>query len=150
MNPFRFIGQVGYYLDPDRGEYYVRARVYSPSLARWSSNDRIGFDAGVNLLSYVLNSPNNRIDPSGLAACKFAVAPNVISRGCGYYEWGKGEVSYGYYFSILMFFQKACGCCEYRQYATCQSRARYWNFTDQTWGTWTGRNSQQANLKRIA
>jgi hypothetical protein len=35
VNPFRFVGQFGYYLDLDTGDYYVRARTYSPFLARW-------------------------------------------------------------------------------------------------------------------
>ena len=42
-NPFQFVGQLGYYLDSDTGNYYVRARDYSPLLARWLSEDPLGF-----------------------------------------------------------------------------------------------------------
>src|SRR6202011_4182110 len=38
-NPFRFVGQLGYYYDPEVSDYYVRARHYSPPLARWLSAD---------------------------------------------------------------------------------------------------------------
>src|SRR5271155_3167652 len=41
INPFQFVGQVGYYLDTDTEGYYVRARVYSPMLARWLSVDTV-------------------------------------------------------------------------------------------------------------
>jgi len=43
VNPFRFVGREGYYLDVDTGSYYVRARDLSPVLARWLSQDPIGF-----------------------------------------------------------------------------------------------------------
>ena len=42
INPFRFVGQVGYYLDADTGNYYVRARAYQPAISRWSSTDPLG------------------------------------------------------------------------------------------------------------
>jgi RHS repeat-associated protein len=72
VNPFLFVGQLGYYLDPDTGDYYVRARNYSPDFARWLSQDPMGFDAGdSNLFRYVGNSvgnsPVNGVDPSGRA-----------------------------------------------------------------------------------
>ena len=40
-NPFQYVGREGYYLDTDTGDYYVRARTYSPVLARWLSEDPI-------------------------------------------------------------------------------------------------------------
>ena len=40
-NPFQYVGQLGSYLNPDTGDYYVRARTYSPLLARWLSEDPI-------------------------------------------------------------------------------------------------------------
>jgi RHS repeat-associated protein len=79
VNPFRFVGQLGYYLDPDTGSYYVRARTLSPVLARWLSEDPIGFAGGdVNLYRYVGNRPTYAMDATGLAA----VAGFLLGRWC--------------------------------------------------------------------
>jgi RHS repeat-associated protein len=86
VNPFPFVGQLGYYLDADTGNYYVRARTYSPVLAMWLSEDRLGFDSSYsdsmasygwpahdwltivpNWYRYAENDPAAFIDPSGLA-----------------------------------------------------------------------------------
>jgi len=85
VNPFRWVGNVGYYFDSDTGLYYIRARTYQPTIARWTSadplfymlakagalgaftRDPIGFKAGdPNLYRYVGDKPVSRIDPSGL------------------------------------------------------------------------------------
>ena len=67
VNPFRWIGAVGYYYDANRTAYYVRARTYSPNLMRWLSRDPIGFAGGNgNLFRYVSNNPVNYYDPYGL------------------------------------------------------------------------------------
>jgi RHS repeat-associated protein len=47
------------------GLYYYRARMYSPTLARFLQTDPVGYDAGLNLYAYVNNDPLNRADPSG-------------------------------------------------------------------------------------
>ena len=66
FNPFQFVGQPGYYLDKDTANSYVRNRVYSPSLARWLSQDPIGFGGGDwNLYRYVRNDPTRATDPAG-------------------------------------------------------------------------------------
>src|SRR3989442_418705 len=53
--------------DDGTGLKYYRARYYHPGLARFISEDPIGFSAGsVNLYSYVLNNPLLLIDPLGL------------------------------------------------------------------------------------
>jgi RHS repeat-associated protein len=65
VNPFRFVGQLGYYLDADTGNYYVRARTYSPVLAKWLCEDPIGHDGGINLYAYVGGSPLVLTDPEG-------------------------------------------------------------------------------------
>jgi RHS repeat-associated protein len=49
------------------GLYFYRARYYNPALHRFISEDPLGFESGdTNFYSYVLNSPTNLIDPSGL------------------------------------------------------------------------------------
>ena len=68
VNPFLWIGRVGYFEDAELEQYYVRARHYEPTLARWLSVDPIGFAAGDrNLYRYVGNTPITVVDPSGLA-----------------------------------------------------------------------------------
>lgn len=64
-NPFRFVGQVGYYFDESTGLFNVRQRVYDSTLARWLTEDPPRSDH--NLYRYVGNSPLFGIDPSGLA-----------------------------------------------------------------------------------
>ncbi len=64
-NPYLFTGRR---FDPESGNYYYRARYYSPSLGRFLSQDPIGYAAGdANLYRYVLNRPTNLADPSGKA-----------------------------------------------------------------------------------
>ena len=85
INPFRWVGNVGYYFDSDTGLYYIRARTYQPIIARWTSadplfymlaktgalgaftRDPIQFEAGFNFYAY-LNCLRDS-DPSGLMPC---------------------------------------------------------------------------------
>jgi RHS repeat-associated protein len=61
-NAFQFTGRE----NDGAGEYYYRARYYTPNLARFTSEDPIGIVGGVNLYAYVGNGPLNFRDPSGL------------------------------------------------------------------------------------
>ncbi len=38
-NPFRWVGQLGYYWQPDTDDHWVRARIYRPQIGRWVSRD---------------------------------------------------------------------------------------------------------------
>ena len=67
-NVFRWVGRLGYYYDLDRLAYYLRARPYSPKLARFLSYDPIGVAGGLNLFGYVECEPVGLADPTGLAA----------------------------------------------------------------------------------
>ena len=62
-NPFQYTGRE---FDPETGVYYYRARYLDNNVGRFISEDPIQFRGGVNFYSYVLNSPINRTDPSGL------------------------------------------------------------------------------------
>jgi RHS repeat-associated protein len=71
VNPFQFVGREGYYLNPDSGDYYVRARVYQPVLVRWLSLDPIGYSGvSVTLYAYAGNNPTNFVDSSGEATAQ--------------------------------------------------------------------------------
>ena len=41
-NAFRYVGELGYYHDPELADYYVRARTYDPVGGRFISRDPIG------------------------------------------------------------------------------------------------------------
>jgi RHS repeat-associated protein len=72
-NSFAFTGRES----DGTGLYYYRARYYSPTLARFISEDPIA--AGDNLYSYASNSPAVLTDPLGLvAASAEPVAPTRI------------------------------------------------------------------------
>ena len=60
-------GYTGREFDEETGQYYYRARYYDAPVGRFISEDPIGFEAGdANVYRYVLNSPTNFTDPSGL------------------------------------------------------------------------------------
>src|SRR3990170_5448314 len=65
-NPFGYQGALGYYLNPETNDLYVRARFYAPQLGRFTSRDPIGYLDGLGLYTYVVGNPLLRTDPSGL------------------------------------------------------------------------------------
>jgi RHS repeat-associated protein len=64
--PWRY---AGYYFDEETSIYYLKARYYDPSLARFLTKDTFtGFEddpQSLNLYAYVKNNPNKFDDPSG-------------------------------------------------------------------------------------
>ena len=63
---FQFVGQYGVFAEPG-GLTYMRSRFYAPDLGRFITPDPMGLLAGdLNLYRYVLNSPLDFVDPSGL------------------------------------------------------------------------------------
>jgi len=70
-NPYQYTGRE----NDGTGLYYYRARYYDPKIARFISEDPSGFGAGINLYSYVANSPVNFADPSGLCPPPNPCAP---------------------------------------------------------------------------
>jgi RHS repeat-associated protein len=65
--PFTFVGQQGYYRDPEIEFYFVSRRPLDYGTGQFASPDPLGFAAGdENLYRYVGNNPVNRTDPSGL------------------------------------------------------------------------------------
>jgi RHS repeat-associated protein len=66
VNVFRWVGELGYYLDIDRLAYYLRARPYNPAIAKFLSQDPLGYESSSwNLYEYTGSSPLILADPSG-------------------------------------------------------------------------------------
>ncbi len=51
------------------GLYYLRSRMYSPTLGRFLQPDTIGYGGGFNMYAYAHNDPLNFKDPSGKDDC---------------------------------------------------------------------------------
>ena len=69
-NRFTWVGRLGYYRQPDLGNYWLRARLYDPNRGRFVSRDPM---PNGNLYIYPGNSPVLLVDPSGM---------QVRGRGC--------------------------------------------------------------------
>ena len=76
-NPFRYVGEKGYYFDEETADCYVRARSYKPTISRWRSKDPRFLVDGTNVYAYVLNNPTNRVDPSGRLSITVAQKPTA-------------------------------------------------------------------------
>ncbi|MHB8882686.1 MAG: RHS repeat domain-containing protein [Thermodesulfovibrionales bacterium] len=61
--PFTFTGRE---YDSETGLYYYRMRYYDSEIGRFISEDPIGFAGGINKFAYVVNNPENWVDPLGL------------------------------------------------------------------------------------
>lgn len=62
------IGWDGYVFNRETQHYHVRFRGYSPALGRWVERDPVGYDDGMLLYCYAMNSPFVNVDPAGAAA----------------------------------------------------------------------------------
>jgi RHS repeat-associated protein len=63
LNRFWWLGKWGYYLQPDLGNVWVRARIVEPVDGRMKSRDPLGLH--MNRYQYASASPVDLIDPSG-------------------------------------------------------------------------------------
>jgi RHS repeat-associated protein len=66
VNPYKYVGTLGYYTDQTTKLYHVGARYYSPQVGRFWTQDPVR--VGVNWYPYAADNPVNRADPSGLQA----------------------------------------------------------------------------------
>ncbi len=67
-NPFRWLGQIGYYTETETAggvPIYVRARQYDPVSGRWWSVDPVEFMQIPQSFSYAAQNPVRFTDPSG-------------------------------------------------------------------------------------
>lgn len=67
--------------DAEIGLYYNRARYYDPKVARFISEDPLGFIDGTLLYAYASNNPILYTDPTGQAQVKIPIAPGPKSDG---------------------------------------------------------------------
>jgi len=63
-NNLRFPGQ---YYDEETGKHYNWNRYYGPEVGRYGSEDRIGFEEGINFYGYAFSNPLIIIDSEGTA-----------------------------------------------------------------------------------
>lgn len=79
--PWQFTGQ---YLDQETGQYYLRARQYSPYLARFTGRDLImgKFQEPMTLHKFLYcgNNPINMVDPRGLFYAPHGIGPYDYSQ----------------------------------------------------------------------
>jgi RHS repeat-associated protein len=64
-NQGRF-GYTGQIWIPELGQWYYKARMYSPTLGRFMQTDPIGYGDGMGWYGYVHGDPVNGVDPTGL------------------------------------------------------------------------------------
>ena len=85
VNPFRYVGELGYYYDPDSENVYVRARNYHIITGRWLSTDPFFLFLlnSQNAYPYTENSPIGGRDPSGLLTVKVLIQEHVKNAQCG-------------------------------------------------------------------
>lgn len=66
-NPaYQWVGEQGYYLNPDAGLYLLGLRHYAPGSGRFLTRDPIGHNGRLNIYAYVDNMPTVHADPDGL------------------------------------------------------------------------------------
>ena len=84
--PYTWVGRWGYQDDTaTTGGYYVRARTYQPTVARWMSEDPIEMLYILYPFLYTVNAPPKYIDPSGMDF--IAVADRFLAAPAGWFSW---------------------------------------------------------------
>lgn len=64
---YQWVGDEGYYLDPDAGLYLLGLRHYAPATGRFFTRDPLAFAGGdADLYCLAGNEPTNATDPTGL------------------------------------------------------------------------------------
>jgi hypothetical protein len=64
-------------------------RDYDPDLGRWTSEDPLGIEGGLNLYAYVNDRPTTSTDPLGLVGGTISRTPKILRRPRGEIPGGK-------------------------------------------------------------
>lgn len=56
VNPYRSVGKYGYQTDASTGQVYVRARMYMPTIARWTNADPFVRESSPRVYEQAFNS----------------------------------------------------------------------------------------------
>jgi RHS repeat-associated protein len=75
--PYAFTGRE---FDRETRLYYYRARYYDPGTGRFTQQDPIGYDGGLNLYAYVGGNPVNAVDPWGLIRLTYTGVYGLVSQ----------------------------------------------------------------------
>ena len=106
VNPFRWVGQVGYYWDEGLGTFYIRARVYEPMTGLWLSKDPASA-LGQETYKYARNNPVFLADPFGLEP--LIIEPGGYQPNC---QCGQAQMRWRMYpqsqFAYAYIVQKVC------------------------------------------
>jgi len=73
-NPFKYVGRLGYYFDPDLGQYYLRARWYDPATGRFVCRSPSPVTRE-HPYSYCRCNPIVFVDPTGMDIYPFQKCP---------------------------------------------------------------------------
>jgi RHS repeat-associated protein len=90
VNPFRYVGRLGYYFDGTAAPLFLRLRSYQPSLGIFLSRDPAGFAVSPQRFAYTRCNPVNLVDPSG-AVCIAGDARILAVGGKSPYVPGQSE-----------------------------------------------------------
>ena len=87
VNPFTFLGRIGYYNESELSCSYVRVRYMIPSIGRFISQDLLNQGAGSSLYVYCDNNPVMLTDPSGLQPGVDFLRRAPVPGVCGRVSW---------------------------------------------------------------
>jgi RHS repeat-associated protein len=68
------LGFQGKYYDAESGLNYFYHRYYNPAIGRFTSEDPVEFEGGLNLFKFNGDNPVNIIDPFGLYNCTYSIS----------------------------------------------------------------------------
>lgn len=88
-NPFQFTGQ---WYDAEIAQYHLRARMYDPTMMRFTTRDPVRGEQleplTLHRYLYCVNDPIDRIDPRGEISAAAARLTNAVVTGYSFYGHG--------------------------------------------------------------